>query len=776
MTDHDLRSPKAGACRRLVGVVVLSWAAAGIPVASEGVEVSVPVDTSGLTVATGPSGDAVFTCSEVQWLGQTGEPQLPWRVMTVLLPPDADLGTVTVRLADAGRKTLEGRWTVAPVPPIATWEGERQRVVWPENKTLVGGRDMAIYGRDAFWPEMDVRLLDTGSLRKYRLAQVAVPLLRVNPVTGVLEQLSAGDVVVSFNPTASLVRSVSGQANSSDSLGEDTIRRIVSNFQQQAAAYAPADATDDTEAGGGASGGSSRPGYVIITTSAIQSASARLADFVAHKTLCGFNAWIVTEADFGGGVGNVAAENIRAWLQQHYVTDRIQYVLLIGNPHPSDGDVPMKMLWPRFNQAEDREAPSDYYYADLTGNWDRDGDGYYGEWSGDFGSGGVDRYWEVLVGRIPYYGSIDDLDWILAKLIRYGLQPSGDLTWRKNVLLPMKPSDESTPGYHLGQQIKNSILVPAGWASHRVYEETYGLVPPPETTPCTVANVTSVWTGGAFGLVVWWTHGSSFSAEGVMNSIVATSLNDVYPTFTFQVSCNNSQPEGVNLSTVLLRYAAACTVGATRVSWYYVGQTQFSGSPSNAGMGYEYASRVVGAGLTSGQALHELKQVLSPTSASMWMNFVVFNIYGDPAMGIVPNDYAMTLDVVNEPWGQVQVIPEPNDANAPRYPAGTVVSLTATPIDGKAFRWWEIYDPNHPGDANYAVVDSNISTQVVMDRPREVTATFKCGSGSGVVPAMAVALLSCLYWMRCRESVIYREQAILSHRRRARDGGGGSSA
>ena len=38
-------------------------------------------------------------------------------------------------------------------------------------------------------------------------------------------------------------------------------------------------------------------------------------------------------------------------------------------------NVPMKMLWPRSYASTWREAPSDLFYSDLTGNWDFDGDG-----------------------------------------------------------------------------------------------------------------------------------------------------------------------------------------------------------------------------------------------------------------------------------------------------------------------------------------------------------------------------------------------------------------
>jgi len=47
------------------------------------------------------------------------------------------------------------------------------------------------------------------------------------------------------------------------------------------------------------------------------------------------------------------------------------------------------------------ESPTDYFYADLTGNWDLDADGYFGEFAGDKGPGGVDFVNEVYCGQDP---------------------------------------------------------------------------------------------------------------------------------------------------------------------------------------------------------------------------------------------------------------------------------------------------------------------------------------------------------------------------------------
>jgi hypothetical protein len=71
------------------------------------------------------------------------------------------------------------------------------------------------------------------------------------------------------------------------------------------------------------------------------------------------------------------------------------------------------------------------------------------------------------------------------------------------------------------------------------------------------------------------------------------------------------------------------------------------------------------------------------------------------------------------------------EPNLPAYPTGTQVTLTPTTGLGFRFDHWELYDPNHLHDANYAVVDANQSLTVTMDTEREVVAVFGCGSGAG---------------------------------------------
>ncbi|GAK57195.1 fibronectin type III domain protein [Candidatus Vecturithrix granuli] len=572
-------------------------------------------------------GYATFSGEQIQYLSQTGEPAIPYYSMHILLPPDTDLSTVSIVLTGEVFNDLSGEWNVRPIPPMATWDGEKTIVVWPPDKTIVDGRDTTIYTRNAFFPESLLVASHPGAMRKWRLAEAPIALFRYNPITKKLSRLMSAQVQVQFEHLASLSSNMASELDTLDVIGEKRVQQIAVNFETMAPAYHEFVHEETLPQTG--------ERYVIITTNAIVSGSTQLNNFVASKQQRGFMVSVVTESTWGGGTGNTAAENIRNWLRSQYLALQIKYVLLIGNPHPTSGDVPMKMLWPIHDTTPALEAPSDYYYADLTGNWDIDGDGYYGEWGDDFTSGGVDRNYEVIVGRIPYYGNMTDLDNIFAKIIAYSNETSAQAAWRKRVLLPMEPSDANTPGYHLGEAIKNAVVVPKTWNYHRVYDDNYGLTPVPETVPCTTDNVTTAWNNSDFGAIFWWTHGSSTGASGIMDLTHAATLDNSHPGFTFQCSCSNSYPEAANnLTYSLLKNGGIGTVGATRVSWYSIGQTSFAGSATNSGMTYEYSKRLITDEMNSGDALHDLKQLLNPNGNSLWMNFTVFCLYGDPAIGL----------------------------------------------------------------------------------------------------------------------------------------------
>ena len=395
----------------------------------------------------------------------------------------------------------------------------------------------------------------------------------------------------------------------------------------------------------------SRLGYTIITSNAIRTASTKLDDFVAHKITLGFNVEVITETDFGDAIGDAAAENIRSWLQDHYIDDNIKYVLFVGNPDPNQSKVPMKMTWPNLDRLDpgplpdglwpedDLNGPTDFYYADLTGNWDLDDDGYYGERWDDFGPGGVDRYWEVLVGRIPYYGNIDETDSILSKTIEYESK-TGTLAaaWRKNALIAIKPlGDYDSNYYQMGENFKNNIFEPMGWNYHRIYDEDHGLIPPPEATPVERSIVVSTWAHDTFGFAILRSHGYPGGIGHIIDWTDTGQLNDCYPTFTFQAACASSWAEDPHsLGYSFLKNGGIGAIGGAR--GLSGGGAGASGQGNMESLGYDYAMRLV-AGLTSGGALFDVKQSspIEPEWDNMsWNNYVALNLYGDPSLSLFP--------------------------------------------------------------------------------------------------------------------------------------------
>ena len=419
-------------------------------VANDG-SISVTIEGGALNII--PAGDNVTLSMEgYDTYMSPGDPMIPVRLMRIALPPDADLDSVAISYSVLASSVLDGAYSVAPAPPMAAWDGTRTIIDWGEGKDIVDGYNLNVYSLDAFFVAEAVVPASYSQMRKWKMAQFSFYPVQYNPVTGKLRGIDRVKIDITYD-----FGTGTQDASLADDGMEDVAAALIDNYAQAKPWY--------SYSGGPVA--SANYDYVIVTTNNIFNNATRLDSFETFKENQGYNVLTVTESGFytsvggsssgmgwGGGAGDTAAENIRSWLRSNYLSLGIEYVLFIGDPSPDSGDVPMKMCWPRKGASTDPEhdrAPTDYYYADLTGNWDLDGDGSYGEYNGDFGSGGIDTNVEIYVGRIPVYNSsISDLDGILQKTINYGTE-SGDLSWRQKVLLPMEPSDSLTNGWPLAK-------------------------------------------------------------------------------------------------------------------------------------------------------------------------------------------------------------------------------------------------------------------------------------------------------------------------------------
>ena len=424
--------------------------------------------------------------------------------------------------------------------------------------------------------------------------------------------------------------------------------------------------------------------YAIITSAEIRALSTQLDVFAAHKAARGLDVYIFDETDWlGSGLtGDTAAEALRTFLQSAEVLYDFDYVLIIGDPRPASGPVPMKTLHPRtfgyestspngwdadcdsFVMTQD-PVPTDYYYSDIHGNWDLDGDGLYGEFgdydapsgpTGDFGLGGVDRDHEFAIGRIPVYSAnpsqlaqdVADLDDILIKTMAYQSAPLASIDWRRSALI----AAEGANRIFFGEALRDDVFLPAGFSDvSRVYDADVCLVtsPPagcvpisgtPEATTCSVPNVFNEWTAIPRGVVTWLTHGGGTGAVAVMNTAQAALLDDSHPVFTFQASCFNSQPSQTNnLSYALLKNGAIGAIGATVISHGPGGPnpalTHPASAGGNAGLGYYFMKGLTQQNLPVGDALAEVKRDTDLYGRCWyWHNVTAFVLYGDPEVGL----------------------------------------------------------------------------------------------------------------------------------------------
>lgn len=157
--------------------------------------------------------------------------------------------------------------------------------------------------------------------------------------------------------------------------------------------------------------------YVIITTTDLDSAFAELAVF---KNASGVSTAIaVTDSIYAYYDGLDHAEQIRNYLIDYYQHGGV-YVLLGGD----DQTIPARYVYYYNTNSYPSDPydlmPSDLYYADLTGTWDLDGDGVWGEPSHD----APDLVPELKVGRLPVR-TPEQAGAYIAKLKMYLTDPGG---------------------------------------------------------------------------------------------------------------------------------------------------------------------------------------------------------------------------------------------------------------------------------------------------------------------------------------------------------------
>ena len=535
---------------------------------------------------------ATELCSEAD------RPSLPLITKRFLLPENAKLSSVSVDLKSATEEVVATDCKVNLTTIFTTDENGKSVKIASKIDTL------------DIYPKSTLFNLSTGKLGLYKIVTVTLSPFRYNRVKKLLLASKKIDLSVKYLTDKS-VRITRRPFPSN----RNRVKNIVDNFNQASKTY------------GEPSRSSYAGHYLILTSSTIKSQLSKLDLFVSSKKAQGFKVSVLTEDSWGGTATNGDVHQVRNWLKSNYETEGYTHLLIIDNP--ADGAIPMLVATPDFS---DRYKPLvDMYYADLSGDWDIDGDGKYGVFgsfnSKDFDVGGVDQFEEVFVGRIPYYGSAATTDKILNRIVEYSKEKASSASWRKRLYMPMS---DFGPGFgdgaKYGSVIKSNVINSSDWS----VTEIYG-------TACNRPEVIKTWNECEPGLVVWQAHGLYNYAENLMYSNEATVLK--VPTHTYQTSCHTGKPENPdNLAFAVLKSGAISTIGAAVQCLYSSNKSTWGVSGGARDYGYFYAKNMILEKKPAGEAVAASRADLKVQFSTNWLNCVETNLYGCPAVGPYTTD------------------------------------------------------------------------------------------------------------------------------------------
>ena len=297
--------------------------------------------------------------------------------------------------------------------------------------------------------------------------------------------------------------------------------------------------------------------------------------------------------NFSSYEGRDTAEKIRNMIKSYYQTENIQWVLLAGDTQ--DDLIPIRYVYnpdtieydgSEYNGFNDYYKPTDFYYADLTGSWDEDDDGKWGE-SSKYNAHGKDEIeWnpEVYVGRLPA-SNAEELEIMVNKTINYEKNPYiGD--WMNKMLLAggisdySPAEDETRLTTHIIQN-----FIPSKMNYTHLSEYTSSYTPPDPKEPLNQNNFVNHFNSG-YSTVFFAGHGnpSKFIRNpsidvAYINSDANTCSNANMTSLIYAFACTTSpiDQNDNNIGEILIKRnnsGAIGYIGGMRITWYFEHDTK----------------------------------------------------------------------------------------------------------------------------------------------------------------------------------------------------------
>ncbi|MBM3322875.1 hypothetical protein FJY69_05305, partial [candidate division WOR-3 bacterium] len=382
-----------------------------------------------VTLASSPNGIAQVTTTE------PGSPLLPVFIGNVLIPAGAELEGV--ELIRAERVELGTGYRLYPVQPM--------RPLSRFNEVPFVGPNQAVYSSDAAYPTQVPRPIRAGSKAGFRIAGLEFCPFEYYPASGRLVLITRAELAVRYRDNAVTVPVLT---ESQRDMAAGDVAHIVVNSADVVRMAPPALEKDAEEID-----------VIIVTSSALVPAMGSFRKYVARKGH--FVTVMATETIYARYTGYDNPEKVRNMLKDKFAHNGLKCVILAGDVQ----HVPHRFGYLTYSPYN---VPADWYFADLDGTWDANGNRQYGEMTGD----SVDLYSDIVVARLPF-DSAGNVANFLRKDSTYELTP--DTTYLSNVLLPFEALWTNIDFY--GRIINKNIALALGRMSAWQVDSVYNMPP-----------------------------------------------------------------------------------------------------------------------------------------------------------------------------------------------------------------------------------------------------------------------------------------------------------
>lgn len=419
--------------------------------------------------------------------------------------------------------------------------------------------------------------------------------------------------------------------------------------------------------------------YVIVTSTDLALAFEPLATF---KTSLGIPTRVVTldwiTANVAPGVDQPAT--IRAFLQEAYAQWETRYVLLGGTVEV----VPTRWVTNTYYPpGESTIIAADLYYAGLTGTWDGDGDGNFGEPFVNAVNPGddADLQPDLAFGRAPV-ATAGEASLFVMKNIDFQIQSGPDAPGRAlleaDVILP---TDYPRAGYIIldgaaHAEVVRTILEAAtpAWQTVRYYEYRN---PYPGALPATAPSFMAAINSGGFRLVQHFAP-SLRDQLGVGSTMIPgvqfEQLTNAAPFFFALESadCGAHDTQSVLRRTLLApNGGAAGGIGFTRASFPHMVSSYFEEFFRQA-----TATRQSTVGDAMAATLTALIANTGRNSVERWTHLTIA-LLADPTASLLPIDMSVAIEDVGDDEERPAVSPSQLRLTAAPNPFNPQVEIRA---------------------------------------------------------------------------------------------------